>query len=151
MNQGSSNKRRVAALDFGKARVGVAVTDDLGIYAHARPPFDGHNRKALLASIAALAKEARLERILIGLPLELSGDAGPAAERATAFAQQVADATGLDVELVDERLTTVEAAAQLRASGVSSREAKGRIDGVAAVVLLEAWLEGQRTVDLDED
>ncbi len=96
-------------------------------------------------------KEARLERILIGLPLELSGDAGPAAERATAFAQQVADATGLDVELVDERLTTVEAAAQLRASGVSSREAKGRIDGVAAVVLLEAWLEGQRTVDLDED
>jgi putative Holliday junction resolvase len=130
------------ALDLGKARVGVAITDELGMFAHARPALDGHNRKPLLASIARIAREQEVGRILVGFPLELSGREGPAARRALAFAHEVADATGLEVELVDERLSTVEAAAQLRASGVGTRESKSKIDGVAAVVLLEAWLSG---------
>lgn len=133
--------KRVAGIDFGKARVGLAVADDLGLYAHPRPYLDGRNRKALLAELARVAREERLERFVVGLPLELSGAQGPSARRAIEFAQQLANATGVEVELVDERLTTVEADQQLQASGVSRRDARARVDGVAAAVLLQSWLD----------
>ena len=136
--------KRVAGIDFGKARVGLAVADDLGLYAHARPNLDGRNRKALLAELARVAREDRIERFVVGLPLQLSGEQGPAATRAIGFAQQLADATGVEVELLDERLTTVEADRQLQASGVSRRSARSRVDGVAAAVLLQSWLDVER-------
>jgi putative Holliday junction resolvase len=134
----------VVALDFGKARVGLAVSDELEAFAHPRPPLDGHNRKKLLEDLVRLAKELPVDRFLLGLPLDALGAEGPAASRATAFAQQLADATGVEVELVDERLSTVEAERQLRASGVSSRDMKARVDGVAAALLLQAWLDARR-------
>lgn len=139
-----TDKPRVCALDLGKARVGVAVTDDLGLYAHPRPPLDGRNRKALLAALTRLAKDDGIERFLVGLPLDMTGEHGPAARRATQFAQEVADATGCDVELVDERLSTVEAEGHLRAHGMSRREARPHIDGAAAAVVLQAWLDARR-------
>ncbi len=132
---------RAVGLDLGKARVGVAVTDELGMMAHARPFLDGHSRKALLARLAAMAKEEGIERFVVGLPLEMTGDEGPAARRAMEFAQQLADATGVAVELLDERLSTVEASRRLRDMGVKARAQKGRIDGAAAAVILQAWLD----------
>jgi putative Holliday junction resolvase len=134
----------VCALDLGKARVGVAVVDDLGLYAHPRPPLDGRNRRALLQAIAKLAREERIERFLVGLPLDMTGEHGPAARRATVFAQEVANATGCEVELVDERLSTVEAEAHLRARGLSRREARPHVDGTAAAVFLQSWLDARR-------
>lgn len=137
------------ALDYGKSRVGVAVTDDLGVLAHPRPPLDGSNRKPLLAAIAALAREVKAARVLIGLPLEMSGASGPAAQRVVRFAQAVADATGLEVELLDERLTTVEATRRLAEAdgdegpGGGARK-KPRIDSASATVLLQAWLNRPR-------
>jgi putative holliday junction resolvase len=131
---------RVAAIDLGKARVGVAVTDELGAMAHPRPFLPGHSRKPLLAALRALAEEERLERFLVGLPLEMTGEEGPAAARAIAFAHELADATGVEVELVDERLSTVEASRRLSEGGRSSRDQKARIDGAAAAVMLESWL-----------
>jgi putative Holliday junction resolvase len=135
---------KLAALDLGKARVGLAISDDLGLYAHARPALDGHNRRALLHALVEIARDEGVERFLVGLPLELGGGEGPAARRAIVFARQLADATGIEVELVDERLSTVEAARQLRASGKSARRSREHIDGVAAALLLEAWLEARR-------
>jgi putative Holliday junction resolvase len=135
---------RVLAIDFGKARAGVAVSDELGLYAHARPALDAKNRKALIAAVVAIARAEDIGRVLIGLPLTLAGEQGPSAQRAIAFAQAIADATGLDVELVDERLTTVEAGRQLRASGVASRDQQAKVDGVAAAVMLQSWLDGRR-------
>jgi putative holliday junction resolvase len=132
---------RAAAIDLGKARVGVAVTDELGLYAHPRPMIDGHDRKALLGALASLARDEGIRRFLVGLPLEMNGEQGPAARRAIAFAQALADASGVDVELVDERLTTVEAARRLREGGVSGRKNKARVDGAAAALLLQAWLD----------
>ncbi len=135
------------ALDFGKARVGVAVTDELGVLAHPRAALDGTNRKALLAAIAEIATTERAGRVLVGLPLEMSGAAGPSAQRAARFAQAVADATGIEVELVDERLTTVEATRRLAEAdgdegpGGGARK-KPRIDSASATVLLQAWLDG---------
>jgi putative holliday junction resolvase len=137
--------RRAMAIDLGKARAGVAVADELGMMAHSRGFLEAKSRKVLLQRIAAMAKEDAIERLLVGLPLEMTGEEGPAARRAVAFAQELADVTGLDVELVDERLSTVEATQQLRASGIGAREGKGLVDGVAATVILQRWLDGQRS------
>jgi putative Holliday junction resolvase len=135
---------RIAAIDLGKARVGVAVADELGLMAHPRPPLDGHNKKALLAALAALARDEGLERFLVGFPLEMTGEEGPAARKALAFAEDLASATGLEVELWDERLTTVEATRHLRDGGVKGRDRKARIDGAAAAVMLQGWLDRRR-------
>src|ERR1700690_4464622 len=92
---------RVAAIDLGKARVGVAVSDELGLMAHTRPFLDGHSRRPLLAALAALAREDSITRFLVDLPLEMTGEQGPAARRALAFAEELADATGVEVEMID--------------------------------------------------
>jgi putative Holliday junction resolvase len=134
---------KAAGLDLGKARVGLAVTDELGAMAHARPPLEGKSRKALLAALRELAREDGIERFVVGLPLEMSGDEGPAARRALGFAQELADATGVTVELVDERLSTVEASRRLHDGGLDARAQKGRIDGAAAAVILQTWLDAQ--------
>lgn len=142
---------RVAAIDLGKARVGIAVSDDLGLLAHPRPFLDGKNRKPLLAALVAMVREEGIQRFLLGLPLEMTGEEGPAAQRIMRFAQELANASGVEIELVDERLTTVEAAQQLRASGISAREGKGLVDGVSAAVILQSWLDARRDRDLDDD
>lgn len=133
---------RTAALDFGKARIGVAVADELGMLAHPRPPVDGSNLRAALAKITAIARDEGIDRFVVGLPVSLSGHEGPAAVKARVFAQKVADATGCEVEMIDERMSTIEAQRSLRDSGVSSRDSRGKIDGAAACVILQAWLDG---------
>ena len=137
-------RARTVGLDFGGARCGVAIDDELGKLAHARPNFAAKDRKLLLESLVAFAAEEHAARFVVGLPLEMSGREGRAAERVRDFAQQLADASGLDVVLWDERLTTVEASRALRASGHDARAQKSRIDGAAAVAILQSWLDGRR-------
>ncbi|MFO0757016.1 MAG: Holliday junction resolvase RuvX [Byssovorax sp.] len=144
-----SSAARVAAIDLGKARVGVAVSDELGLLAHPRPHLDGKSRKVLLDALRDLAREDKITRFLVGYPLEMSGHEGAAARRAMEFAQQLADATGIEVELCDERLTTTEASRRLREGGTSAREGKGRVDGAAAAVMLQAWLDRNRSTSND--
>lgn len=135
---------RVLALDLGQVRVGVAVSDELGAMAHPRPSLDGRDMKRLVEAVTALVRDEEVGRVLVGYPLHMSGAAGDAAEKALRFAERVADAAGVEVELVDERLTTVEAARRLREAGKDARRQRGQIDGAAAAVLLQAWLDGRR-------
>lgn len=132
---------RAAAIDLGKARAGVAVADELGLMAHSRGFLEAKSRKALLRSLVALAREENLTRFLVGLPLEMTGEHGPAADRAMAFAQELANATGLEIEMIDERLSTVEASRRLHDGGVSSRAQRSRVDGASAAVILQSWLD----------
>lgn len=132
------------ALDPGKVRVGVAVDDELGLLAHPRGALDGRDRKALLAALGALADEEQVVRFVVGLPLHMSGDEGASARDARVLAQQLADATGREVELWDERLTTVQAQRSLRASEVRGRKARDRIDEAAACAILQSWLDARR-------
>jgi putative holliday junction resolvase len=136
---------RVAALDYGKVRIGVAVSDDLGMLAHPRPAIDARNRKEALAAIRDLAREEALTRIIVGMPLNMKGEATASADAAIAFAQGVAEITNLEVELWDERLSTVEAQRQLHASGLNAKQSRGKIDSAAACVVLQAWMESQHT------
>jgi len=136
---------RVAAVDLGKVRVGLAVSDELGALAHPRSALAGGNQKKLLGELVLLAKNEGIRRFLVGLPLNRTGGEGREAVRARRFAQAIADATGLEVELVDERFSTVEATRRLAEGGVSARQRRPLIDSASAAVLLQAWLDhGQR-------
>jgi putative Holliday junction resolvase len=135
--------RRTLALDLGKVRVGVAVDDGLGLLAHARGVLPARDRPALLKAIARLAREEGACRIVVGLPVDMRGHEGDAAKQARRDAQAIADATGLDVELWDERMTTLSAARSLEASGVRGEKAKRRIDEAAAVAILQSWLDAR--------
>jgi putative holliday junction resolvase len=135
---------RTCALDLGRARIGVAIDDDLGSMAHPRGTLDGHDRKAVLAQLAAMADEQNIVRFVVGLPLRLSGKEGPEAVAARQMAQQIADATGREVELVDERLTTVQADRSLRASGMRGKKRREHIDEAAACAILQSWLDARK-------
>ncbi len=135
---------RVAALDYGKARIGIAVSDDLGLLAHPRRPLDARRPMDVERALVSLVREDGVSRFLVGLPKNLSGTDGTFAESARAFAQRVADVTGCEVELVDERWTTVAAQRALRESGVSAKKERPLVDGVAASLMLQAWLDRAR-------
>jgi putative Holliday junction resolvase len=131
---------RVLALDYGKARVGVAVSDELGLYAHPRPFLEARNERALFHSIADLCGAEGIGEIVVGLPLDMRGGEGDAARGARTFAARLATHTALPVHLFDERLSTVQAARALAAQDVRGRKAKSRVDSAAACILLEAWM-----------
>lgn len=132
---------RVAALDLGAARVGVAVADDLASMAHPRGFLAAKPRPALLAALAALAREEGIGLFVVGLPLDMRGTEGEAARRVRILAQEICDATGCEIELWDERLTTVQAQRALTASGLKREKARARIDEASAVTILQAWLD----------
>lgn len=135
---------RAAGIDLGRVRVGVALADELGLMAHPRPYLDGRNPKQLLIRLRELAQNEQIEVFVVGLPRHLDGREGLAARRARRFAEELARATGVPVELADEWLTTVEAAGRLREQGLDSRAARTRIDSAAAAVLLQSWLDARR-------
>jgi len=134
---------RTLALDLGRARIGVAVDDELGSMAHARGVLDARDRPKWLARLREIISTEGVGRIVVGLPVDLKGYEGEAAKNARATAQVIADATGLSVELWDERMTTMAAARSLTASGVHGRKAKARIDEASAVEILESWLRAR--------
>jgi putative holliday junction resolvase len=132
---------RAAGIDFGAVRVGLAVADDLGLLAHPRPFLDGKNQPQLLLKLKALQEAEQIEVFVVGLPRELRGREGPAAKRVRAFVSKLEQTTPARVELVDEWLSTREAAGRLRAQGMNAREQRGRIDSAAAAILLQSFLD----------
>ena len=132
----------IAAIDFGRRRLGIAAADPSGIVAYPAGVIQRRSLKRDLAALSARLKELEASRIIVGLPLNMDGTAGPAARATEQFAQHLRDATGLEVELHDERLSTFEAAERLK---IASKRGRRRVmvDAVAAVVILESWLEAQ--------
>jgi putative holliday junction resolvase len=131
----------IAGIDLGKARVGVALSDELGMLAHPKITLDGRNRRALLTELRELAEAEGVTHFVVGWPLGMRGEPGIVADRAARFAQQLADATGREVELLDERLTTVQATRELRGTGADRRKTQRQVDGVAAALILQVWLD----------
>lgn len=135
---------RIMGLDVGDRRIGVAVSDALGLTAQPVLTLTRTNRKKDLKSIQRLIRRDGCVAIVVGNPLYMSGDQSPQAAKAQAFAQMLREETGLPVHLWDERLTTTEAHRHLHAAGRVGSEHKAVVDQVAAVLILESWLAAQR-------
>jgi putative Holliday junction resolvase len=133
---------RILALDPGTQRIGVAVSDALKMIAQPHSVLDGGD-PGLMGSIAGLVTDLDVERIVVGLPVSLNGGEGPAAAEAREFAAAVAGATGLPVDLQDERFSTVTAERVLREGGLSGKRRRRVQDRVAAAVFLQSYLDGR--------
>jgi putative Holliday junction resolvase len=134
---------RILGLDLGERRIGMAVSDPLGITAQGLPTLVRAGGAADLEAIASRTQEYEVERIVLGLPLRLDGTAGPAAEAARRFAADLERYSGLPVDLWDERLTTVQAERTLTGAGVRRDRRKASRDRLAAVLILQSWLDAQ--------
>jgi len=132
-------------LDLGAARIGVALSDPTGTIAS---PYEVVRRSGDQdedhEAIAALVRDTGAERVVVGLPLSLSGVTGPAAEAAEAETRALAARLDVPVESFDERLTTVTAQRALRGRGVKASAQRDQVDKVAAAVMLQSWLERNR-------
>jgi putative Holliday junction resolvase len=136
---------RILAIDWGEARVGLAMTDELGIIAS---PYDVvPNAADVYDNIGGIVTDTGVGKIIVGLPVTLSGDEGAAAEAARAFAETLAESVDVPVELFDERLTTRAAERAMREGGAGRRKIKEKADAVAAALLLETYLQYIRNQD----
>ncbi len=136
-------------LDVGTKTIGVAVSDGLGLTAQGVTTVRRTSLKADLAALTALVREHEVERVVIGLPLNMDGSEGPRAEASRKFADTVGQALGLPVEFWDERLSTVAATRTLLEADVSRARRREVIDQVAAQFILQGWLDAHRPADTD--
>jgi putative holliday junction resolvase len=134
-------KPRVLALDLGKRRIGLAVSDPLGVTAQGLPNLERTNKRSDLAALASLAREREVDLILIGNPIQMRGTEGRQSAWVREFAAALEKTTGLPVRLWDERLTTVEAGRVLRSSGISIAKRAAAVDRLSAVILLQSYLD----------
>ena len=135
---------RVLAVDPGSKRVGLALSDPTGTIAQGLTTLDAEPQDTLPERVAAIARENGAGRIVVGLPRRMDGSYGPEAKAARALAAQLRKAARLPVELMDERLTTVEAERSLREGGVHGRARREKVDRVAAALLLQSHLDRHR-------
>ncbi len=137
----SPRTHRILALDVGRSRIGVAVSDELGITAQGLETIERTETKRDYAVLSELAAEKQAGLFLIGDPVHMSGREGRQAEWVRRFAAGLSERSGLPVKLWDERLTTVEAERVLRQSGVSLEKRKRAVDRLSAVILLHSYLD----------
>jgi putative holliday junction resolvase len=133
---------RILALDYGERRIGAAVTDPTGMLAQ---PIDTvqhtGNRRAALERIAELVRNYEVARIVLGLPLHMDGRVGEQAAEVKRFGAALGVHTGVPVEYLDERWTTLEAERALGEIGIRGARRRERVDSVAAAILLRTFLE----------
>src|SRR5262249_33700598 len=141
----SSVPGRVIAIDLGTRRIGVAVTDGLGLTAQPLATIPRRGGQRDLDAIGALAGAHGAERLVLGLPLDPEGERGRAAKSAEAFAERLRGAVAVPVELVDESFSTVEAEEVLLEADVSRARRREVVDKMAAAVILRRWLDAQRS------
>lgn len=130
----------IMAVDLGKARTGIALCDKTELLASPLTQINEYNREKLLDKISDLAKEKRAELLVVGLPKNMDGSEGESARNARNFADELAEKTGLPVEMQDERGTTITAHNYLNATDTRGKKRKSVVDAVAATIILEDYL-----------
>jgi len=132
---------RTLGVDLGKARIGLALADEVLRTARPLETVKHVSAERDLARIVAVAREWEVTRAVVGLPLNMDGTEGPGARHARAFAARLAAALGCEVALFDERLSTFEAGQRLHDRGVPGRQIRDKVDAEAAAVILQGWLD----------
>ena len=128
-------------LDVGARRIGVAVSDPLGITAQGLETIQRKNKRTDYAQLEAVIQKYEVTEIVVGYPLRLSGEVGIQAEKMTLFAEDLKKRFPIPVHLFDERLTSTEANRILRESEISTEKRAKAVDRMAAVLILQAWME----------
>lgn len=132
-------RRRILGIDLGRARIGVAVSDELGMLAH---PVETIPAKTdATRRIAEIVREKDAERVVIGLPRHMNGSVGTGATEALVFAKKLQALLPCEVVTWDERLTTTAANRALHESGRKTRDSRGVVDQVAAQMILQSYLD----------
>lgn len=133
---------RALGLDHGDARIGIAISDDLGMLAHPHSTIKVAEGDPI-PKIAELVAQEKIGTIVLGLPRNMDGTYGPAAEKVRAFAEQLRAVVPCPVKLWDERLSTKAAQRGLHAAGKNTKQSREVIDKAAAQLILQGWLDSQ--------
>lgn len=147
MTASPARGRRVLGLDFGSKNIGVAVSDELRLTAHGLESVPARPPGRALEILQRLAREYNVREMVVGLPLHMNGTSGAGAEAARDFARRLEEAMPVKVHLVDERLTTVQAERTLLEGNVSRSKRRGLRDRLAAVLILQSFLDGRKGGD----
>ena len=138
---------RILALDFGSRRIGLAVSDELGLTAQGLPTLHRSNKHNDLDHLRRLIRQYAVQEMVMGLPLRMSGDEGIQSDKVQTFAEGLRRKFKLPVHLFDERLTSVEANRLLRETDMTSRRRAEVVDQMAAVLILQSFLEFRKSQD----
>jgi putative holliday junction resolvase len=137
----TSLKPRILALDLGKKRIGLAISDPLGITAQGLPNLVRTNKRADLEALGTLIREREVAEVLMGNPINMRGTEGRQSGWVREFAESIETRLGVPVRFWDERLTSVEAGRVLRESGISIEKRAAAVDRLSAVILLQSYLD----------
>ena len=129
----------ILAIDFGRARIGAAISDELQLLAHPLETIAANERSA--ARVAEIVRERKVDHVVVGIPRQLSGKIGTAATEALRFVEKLRATLPCPVVTWDERLTTVAAHRALREAGKKTRATRGYVDQVAAQMILQGYLD----------
>lgn len=133
---------RIMALDLGDVRVGIAISDESRYLASGYGFVEFRGYEDLVHKLIAIARKEEVAEFLVGLPLNMNGSKGPQAAKVEKIAALLKQKSGLAVNFIDERLSTVEASRLLHAGGKKAK--KGLVDMASATVILQAYLDGQK-------
>ncbi|MCD6326889.1 Holliday junction resolvase RuvX [bacterium] len=136
---------KILGIDFGDRRVGIAVSDPSSQIALSRETLSVKNDEDALKKLAGVIQEESIERIVLGVPLDLDGCPGERAKRTIEFGQTLEETFGVRIDHWDERLTTRIAKRTLRESGRKSTRRDGKLDQISAVIILQGYLDRQST------
>ncbi|MEP6955694.1 MAG: Holliday junction resolvase RuvX [Chthoniobacterales bacterium] len=139
---------RILGVDYGRARIGVAVSDELGMLAHPVETVPAVQLGAAAKRVAEIAREKAVARVVLGMPRHMNGALGAAAEEATAFADKLRPLLKCELILWDERLSTTAANRALRDAGQKTRQTRGIIDQVAAQMILQGYLDSTQSAKM---
>ena len=142
---------RILALDLGKKRIGMAVSDPLGLTAQGLPTLQRTTLRADASAIDKICAERDVTLILFGLPLHMDGRESRQSQYTREFAQYLSERIGRQVQFWDERMTSIEAERVLKESGISIEKRAKAVDKLAAQILLESYLAAQTNVSLDQE
>ena len=147
IDDSSKDKRtgRILGLDVGSRRIGIAVSDPLGITAQGLGTLQRRNKRTDLAALERVIREYSVKQIVVGLPLRMSGAEGIQSDKMQLFAEDLRKRFRLPVHLWDERLTSAEANRLLRETELSIEKRAKAVDRMAAVLILQGWMEGRAT------
>lgn len=135
---------KILGLDYGEARIGLAVSDPFCILATPLETISEKDREKQLLAVMEVIKENRIEKLVFGLPMLMDGTEGHRATYTREFAKELSEKTGLPFDMWDERFSSTEAHRILEAGGVSGKKRKTKVDKIAAVIILQGYLDAHK-------